>query len=81
MSRSTQRKSQPITDRKHVMEFGKFKGETIQEILDNDPLYLVWLVENVPEFDLHHELLEEAENNGKPDHEFKNFTSRCWDKL
>jgi len=81
MSRSTQRKAEPITDRRHVMTFGKYEGIDIQEILDKDPLYLVWLVENVPEFDLHYTLLEEAENNGKPDHEFKGYTSRCWDKL
>lgn len=75
MSRSTQRKSQPITDREHVMTFGKYEGTDIQEILDNDPLYLVWLQENT-EFDLHYTLLEEAENNGKPEHTFKGFTAR-----
>jgi hypothetical protein len=66
---------EPITDRKQLIGFGKYKAETIQDILDNDPQYLVWLHENT-DFELGHELLEEAENNGKPDHEFKGFTAR-----
>lgn len=78
MSRSTRRET--ISDRKHVMTFGKFKGETVQDILDNDPQYLCWLVEHT-DFDLHADLLEEAENNGKPNHEFKDYTSRIWDKI
>ena len=64
-----------ITDRNHVMTFGKFEGETIQDILDNDPQYLCWLVDNT-DFDLHCDLLDEAENNGRPDHEFKGWTQR-----
>lgn len=66
---------EPITDRNKVIGFGRYKAETIQDILDNDPQYLVWLHENT-DFELGHELLEEAENNGKPDHEFKGWTQR-----
>lgn len=57
------------------MPFGKYRGETIQDILDVDPNYLVW-VHNNTDFELGYELLEEAENNGKPNHTFKGWTSR-----
>lgn len=75
MSRSNQQRLITISDRKYVMQFGRYKGESIQDILDNDPLYLVWLQENT-DLDFHHELIEEAGNNGKPSHEFKGYTSR-----
>jgi|GEM_PF-3387004 len=77
MSRSNRESftRQPITDRKHVIGFGRYKRETVQDVLDNDPQYLVWLHENT-DFELSYELLEEAENNGKPDHTFKGYTSR-----
>lgn len=76
MSRSTpQVKRQPITDRQFVMPFGKWKGETIEHLLVDDPQYLVWLHKNT-EFELGHELLEEAEEGGKPNHEFKGYTRR-----
>lgn len=75
MSRSNQRKREPITDRHTVLQFGKWKGSTIDELLLDAPDYLVWLHENT-DFELGHELLEEAENNGKPNHEFKGWTGR-----
>ena len=68
MSRSKQRKTAPITDRHTVLQFGKWKGSTIDELLLDAPDYLVWLHENT-DFELGCELLEEAENNGKPDHD------------
>lgn len=60
------------------MTFGKYRGDRIQDILDNDPHYLVWCHENT-DFELDHELLEEAENNGRPNHMFKGYTSRDFD--
>lgn len=50
-----------ITDRNAVLRFGRYKGLTIGEVLKDDPAYLVWAAENVDGFDLHHELLSEAE--------------------
>lgn len=76
MSRSTPiQPREPVTDVNHVMTFGRYRGDTVQDILDNDPHYLVWVHSNT-DFELGHELLEQAENNGKPDHEFKGFTAR-----
>lgn len=75
MSRSnhTVRKPQMITDRNAVLTFGKYRGETIQDILDNDPLYIVWLSDNT-DLDFHWEILETAQQG--PKHTFTGFTSR-----
>ena len=48
-----------ITDRKYVLKFGKYKMYSIEEILQVDPQYLVWLADNTA-FDLDHKLYDEA---------------------
>jgi uncharacterized protein (DUF3820 family) len=64
MSRSqAQRKPEPITDRNHVLAFGKYKNESIADVMYCNPQYLVWLHENNDFFELGHELLEEAETS------------------
>lgn len=75
MSRSNQRKREPITDRHTVLQFGKWKGSTIDELLLDAPDYLVWLHETT-DFELGCELLDEAEDANKPNHEFKGYTKR-----
>jgi len=75
MSRSNQRKREPIIDRHAVLQFGKWKGSTIDELLLDAPDYLVWLHENT-DFELGCELLDEAEDANKPNHEFKGYTKR-----
>lgn len=57
---SSQNKWPTITDRKHVMTFGKRKGYSIEDLIEADPQYLVWLVNNT-DFDLDHKLVDEAE--------------------
>lgn len=37
---------QTIKAYEDVMTFGKFKGKTIGEIVDEQPSYIMWLVEN-----------------------------------
>ncbi len=75
MSRSTQKKNNVITDRNTVLTFGKWKGSSIDELLLDDPQYLLWLAENT-EFDLHYSLVEEAEEMLKGNHEFSGYTAR-----
>ena len=60
MSRSQQVKREPISDRNHVMTWGKYKGFSIAEIIENEPGYLEWLCENT-EFELDHKLMDEVE--------------------
>lgn len=68
-------KQQGITDRKQIIEWGKFAGESVQDVLDNDPGYFLWLDThtNIP---IESNILTEAEDNMKPDHEFKGWTER-----
>lgn len=43
------------------MTFGKYKGETVGDVLYYNSPYLVWLHNNSDFFELGDELLEEAE--------------------
>lgn len=45
----------------HVLTFGKYKGESIEDILETDPQYLIWLHNNSEYFELDYRLLEIAE--------------------
>lgn len=40
------------------MYFGKYKGETIEDIIENDPQYVDWCLENVKHFSLNDEAEE-----------------------
>mgnify|MGYP001172853709 CR=1 FL=1 len=74
MGRSNKTSKAIVTDKRAVLAFGKYKGETIQDVLDNDPQYLVWLHENSEHFELGWELLEEASK--PPQHTFSGFSTR-----
>jgi hypothetical protein len=43
------------------LTFGKYKGESIEELMEVNPQYLVWLHHNSDFFELSSELLDEAE--------------------
>lgn len=57
---STFERPEPISDRNHVMKFGKYRDLSLCQIIEGDPKYLLWLHENT-DFELHWELLEEVE--------------------
>ena len=61
MSRSNQTRPQPISDRNHVLTFGKYKGESIADLLETNPQYLIWLHENSDYFELSSDLFDEVE--------------------
>lgn len=65
MSRSNRQPNEPIRDWSHKMRFGKYSGESLKDIFENDPDYLKWLHENT-DFELHAELLEQLENKFRP---------------
>lgn len=76
MSRSQQQQERrTITDRHKKIGFGRYSQETVQEVLDNDPGYFLWLDANT-DVDIASNILSEAEDNNKPDHYFKNWTQR-----
>jgi uncharacterized protein (DUF3820 family) len=37
------------------LEFGKYQGEVVQDILDDDPDYIQWLIDN---FDVDEEVID-----------------------
>lgn len=61
MSRSQQIKREPISDRNFVMPFGKYKGETVGNLIQDAPDYLAWLCQNT-DFELDHILMDEVEH-------------------
>ncbi len=77
MSRSKQQPEfrRVIADRKALLGFGKFAKESVQDILDNSPDYILWLDANT-NIDIACDILTEAQDNMHPDHEFKGFTER-----
>ncbi len=76
MSRSNQTTARRmITDRHAKIGFGRYATETVQDILDNNPGYFLWLDANT-DIDIASSILSEAEDNNRPDHEFKNWTRR-----
>lgn len=58
---------QTINDKQFVMPFGKFKGKTIEFILDCEPWYISWLNEKT-DLDFDHKILDEAENGPETGH-------------
>ena len=64
-----------ITDRSKPIGFGKYAHEIVQDVLDNYPAYFLWLDENT-DIEIACNILTEAQDNAKPDHEFKNWTNR-----
>jgi hypothetical protein len=44
-----------------VLTWGKYKGYALDDILETDPQYLVWLHNNSSIFELSADLLDEAE--------------------
>ena len=61
MSRSQQQpKREPIQDKNFVMPFGRYKGETLGDVLEVNSAYILWLHENT-DMDFHYTIIEEAE--------------------
>ena len=64
MSLSSQPKHKTITDRKTILTFGRYKGYSVEDILEVDPQYLLFCQNKIDWFDLDHKILDEIE---KPD--------------
>ena len=78
MSRSQPQQNQKrrLVDRKQLVGFGKYAKTTVQDVLDNDWQYILWLEGNT-DIEIASDILREADENNHPDHEFKNWTSRA----
>ena len=40
------------------MDFGRYREKTVKHILDSDPIYLSWCLENIPSFKVSKKLSE-----------------------
>ncbi len=43
------------------MTFGKYRGDTVQEVIDNTPAYIEWALDEVKGFELDDEAIAEYE--------------------
>jgi len=76
MSRSNQQEiKRTITDRNKPLGFGRYAHETVQDIIDNIPSYIIWLDANT-DIEISSDILAEADENNSPNHEFKGYTNR-----
>ena len=49
-----------IANKDTILAFGKHKSAQVEDLMGDDPEYLLWLHENVHWFELEQELLEEV---------------------
>ena len=66
---------QIVTSGEDVLTFGKFKGETIQYVLDNEPHYIIWLDDSgIVDMDV--SILDEAYNLDDDEGGFEDMEER-----
>ena len=51
-----------------VLDFGKYKGEKVRDIIDNDPGYILWCIANVEWFTCTSAVKDNAEEADEPNH-------------
>lgn len=66
---------------KDKLTFGKYKGQSVDEVIDNDPDYLVWAVEEIDWFELDEETEKELEDgilNGEDTNRYDGEMGTDW---
>ena len=53
-------RKQTFNNKSDILNFGKYKGETIEWVLENDPGYILWLDESKVAI-VRYEIFQEAE--------------------
>lgn len=61
-----------------ALPFGQYKGVFISDILDTDPGYLLWCMENVQDFDLELSVYEKASINSRTHPDDMNALEDNW---
>jgi uncharacterized protein (DUF3820 family) len=56
----------PILTQESKMPFGKHKGRTIQTIINTEPSYITWLIENIPTVEFSDGVIEALEEATDP---------------
>ena len=54
---------QTISDKAHVLNFGKYKGWTVEAVMEHDPQYLLYCQSRIDWFDLDHKILDEIDSD------------------
>ena len=52
-----------ISDKSHVLNFGKYKGWTVEKVMEHDPQYLLYCQSKIDWFDLDHKILDEIDDD------------------
>lgn len=39
-----------------IFNFGKYKGKTLLYVIDNDPQYIIWCIDNIEDFNINEKL-------------------------
>jgi hypothetical protein len=60
---------------KDELPFGKHKGEILEDVIDDDPEYVDWMVENISSFDLSVDALDYLRNTPR---ELECFLDEGW---
>ena len=42
-----------------LFNFGKYKGKTLLHVIDNDPQYIIWCINNIKDFNINNKLKDE----------------------
>ncbi len=53
-------KREPIRDLKWIIPFGKWQGTALEDVIEHDSQYIVWLLNNT-DLDFHADILDLAE--------------------
>ena len=59
-----------------VLTFGKYKEETVEEVLKKDPSYLVWAADNIEWFELDKKIYNKAKRISTAEPKFSG-----WDEV
>ncbi len=62
-----------------TIPFGKHEFETVREVLENDPWYIVWLAINVPDFPITDQEDDEAAEAAQVDDDWMIPYDPFWD--
>lgn len=52
---------QTISDKNHVLNFGKYRGWKLGDVMEHDPQYLLYCQSKIDWFDLSHLILDELD--------------------
>lgn len=53
-------KVKPTLDMEDKFPFGKYRGETVESVLDDDPQYILWWDENVTQYNIRKSIVRSA---------------------